>query len=327
MAVWKGTRVIRKEGAKPESVTDGVLVLDSTIRNQYSEEGFTDDVEKGIAYWYAFYPYTERGVGEPVFVEGAQFYPITWYNANGSVMAVSQAQEGLIPVFPNGTPSDPEGNGTFAGFMPALTSVTGPASYYAYYSYSGLSETIKDPWPLIHENTVNRLHSQYPLGGTKIAIFDTYGPQLMELVGRDTEYADYTNKMTGLSWLAVKLFTQAVNHDTAVSQSSSLKVSSYLNSIIASPVKFYWNEAGAENTKSTKIWIPSLAEVKKTTGSETHKADYTISNLKKGESWWTSTFSVRRTDGNYYYAINADGNQQSTSGSTSLRYAPGFCTK
>lgn len=63
IAKWAGTKVIRKEGSSPESVEDGVLIADSTVRGQYAFNGLDDvDVEKDIQYNYALFPYTAKEV-------------------------------------------------------------------------------------------------------------------------------------------------------------------------------------------------------------------------------------------------------------------------
>ena len=36
VATWSGTKLVRKLGSAPTSITDGTVVLDSKVRNQYS---------------------------------------------------------------------------------------------------------------------------------------------------------------------------------------------------------------------------------------------------------------------------------------------------
>lgn len=63
IATWAGTKLVRKEGSAPESVADGVVVIDNTEKNQYSSEGFTDTgLTNGTTYYYRFFPYTTDGV-------------------------------------------------------------------------------------------------------------------------------------------------------------------------------------------------------------------------------------------------------------------------
>lgn len=62
LAAWKGTLLVRKAGSMPVSRRDGTIVLDSTVRNQYSEDYFCDSgLTDGVTYYYKFFPYTEAG--------------------------------------------------------------------------------------------------------------------------------------------------------------------------------------------------------------------------------------------------------------------------
>ena len=69
VATWAYTRIVRKEGSQPSSPNDGVLVLDSAVRNQYQSEPYWDSgLENGVTYYYAAYAFTTEGlVSDPVF--------------------------------------------------------------------------------------------------------------------------------------------------------------------------------------------------------------------------------------------------------------------
>lgn len=63
IAEWAGTKVVRKEGSSPESVTDGTLVADSTVKDQYAVEGLQDTgVVADVQYNYALFPYTTKNI-------------------------------------------------------------------------------------------------------------------------------------------------------------------------------------------------------------------------------------------------------------------------
>ena len=63
LAKWAGTKVLRKIGSAPESITDGVVVVDSKVKNQYSANGYEDTgLEYGVMYYYRWFPYTEEGI-------------------------------------------------------------------------------------------------------------------------------------------------------------------------------------------------------------------------------------------------------------------------
>ncbi|MEQ6856060.1 hypothetical protein AAHH17_16390 [Lysinibacillus capsici] len=60
---WAGTKIMRKTNGYPENENDGVLVVSSTVRNQYYETPFVDtNVQNGTTYYYAAFPYTENDV-------------------------------------------------------------------------------------------------------------------------------------------------------------------------------------------------------------------------------------------------------------------------
>ncbi len=63
IAEWEGTKVVRKEGGSPMSVEDGILVMDSKVKDQYAVDGLQDtDVVVDRQYNYALFPYTAKKV-------------------------------------------------------------------------------------------------------------------------------------------------------------------------------------------------------------------------------------------------------------------------
>lgn len=61
IAEWAGTKVVRKEGEPPQSAEDGVLITDSTVKDQYSADGLQDtNVADDVVYNYALFPYTSQ---------------------------------------------------------------------------------------------------------------------------------------------------------------------------------------------------------------------------------------------------------------------------
>lgn len=60
---WAGTKVVKKAGSQPESVDDGVLLTDNTIKDQYATDGLKDmDVVADTQYNYALFPYTTKNI-------------------------------------------------------------------------------------------------------------------------------------------------------------------------------------------------------------------------------------------------------------------------
>lgn len=63
LAEWAGTRIVRKIGSYPESEVDGMVVIDSVVRNQYSENAYSDTgLVNDTTYYYSLFPYTTKNV-------------------------------------------------------------------------------------------------------------------------------------------------------------------------------------------------------------------------------------------------------------------------
>lgn len=59
---WDGTVVVRKEGSAPLHRWDGVLIVDSTTRDEYSTTALIDNtIEEGKTYYYGIFPYDTSG--------------------------------------------------------------------------------------------------------------------------------------------------------------------------------------------------------------------------------------------------------------------------
>lgn len=60
--IWSGTKVMRKVGSYPTDEYDGVLVVDSKVRDQYETNGYTDSgLENDVEYFYQAFPYATNG--------------------------------------------------------------------------------------------------------------------------------------------------------------------------------------------------------------------------------------------------------------------------
>lgn len=63
IAKWKGTKLVMKVGSMPTNENDGVVLVDSTIRSQYSTEGFqVNNLVYDVPHYFKVFPYTEEGV-------------------------------------------------------------------------------------------------------------------------------------------------------------------------------------------------------------------------------------------------------------------------
>ena len=97
VATWAKTRIVRKEGAPPNDHNDGVIVVESTEKNQYQSTPYDDStVQVGTVYHYGAFSYSEEGV----WSEGAF--------ANATPMAGTPLGElavgTLIKILENGAP-------------------------------------------------------------------------------------------------------------------------------------------------------------------------------------------------------------------------------
>lgn len=62
MTKWQGTKIVRKVGSYPTKVSDGVLVADYQVRDQYKTNGFVDTgLVAGTTYYYRWFPYSDQG--------------------------------------------------------------------------------------------------------------------------------------------------------------------------------------------------------------------------------------------------------------------------
>lgn len=61
---WAGTKLVVKEGAYPENVNDGILLVDNKTRNKYSKSGGTgyeyNSLTNGTTYYFALFPYSDQ---------------------------------------------------------------------------------------------------------------------------------------------------------------------------------------------------------------------------------------------------------------------------
>lgn len=57
---WGGTLLIRKAGSAPTNRRDGIIVMDSTVHNAYSDTYFCDSgLSNGVTYYYQLFPYSK----------------------------------------------------------------------------------------------------------------------------------------------------------------------------------------------------------------------------------------------------------------------------
>lgn len=63
VSVWSHTVIVRKEGSDPVDENDGVVIVSSSVRNQYTSTQYTDaNVSNGIEYHYGAFAINEDGI-------------------------------------------------------------------------------------------------------------------------------------------------------------------------------------------------------------------------------------------------------------------------
>ena len=97
VSVWAYTRIVRKTGSAPASLNDGVLVVESSVRNQYQSTAYVDSgLTNDTTYYYGVFAINEDGVEN----EGAFTSAVPTATISISTLAVGT----LIKIKENGSP-------------------------------------------------------------------------------------------------------------------------------------------------------------------------------------------------------------------------------
>ncbi|MCM3488768.1 hypothetical protein M3689_05535 [Alkalihalophilus marmarensis] len=135
IARWKGTKVLRKTGSYPINENDGVLVVDSGVRNQYSTTGFVDTgLTNGTTYYYSAFSYTEDGI----------------YDAKSDVSA-TPTESKIYGVRVDKNNSNPETRVTYIGDAVGFTPMRGNNGNLQWGSWQG-TDLLKDIKPCVLQN-------------------------------------------------------------------------------------------------------------------------------------------------------------------------------
>lgn len=62
VSTWAGTKVVMKVGGYPESITDGILVVDNQVKNQYANGYEINNLTNGQTYYFRLFPYSTDGI-------------------------------------------------------------------------------------------------------------------------------------------------------------------------------------------------------------------------------------------------------------------------
>ena len=92
VSVWSHTVIVRKEGSDPVDENDGVVVLSSSVRDQYKTTQYTDsNVENQIEYHYAAFAINEDGIASEGSFQTVIPYPYDYVLNNNTWTQISDA--------------------------------------------------------------------------------------------------------------------------------------------------------------------------------------------------------------------------------------------
>lgn len=149
IAKWAGTKVVRKAGSAPSSVTDGTVVIDSKTRNAYSSTGFVDqNLTYGTKYYYRYFPYTTEQVyttGSYSSATVSAIYGAEWAGTSSPAWTRTDLAANFSdpsPAVNNGTGSSPFDNIAPWSGLKRITDSTGGElveipKYYYKWTYDG----------------------------------------------------------------------------------------------------------------------------------------------------------------------------------------------
>lgn len=120
LSSWHSTLIVRKMNSVPESVKDGVLILENTVKNQYQNTWYedTNSLIDGATYYYRFFTKSTEGIigdGSPTIkVTASEYSDIL---ANNTWDLISEAAESGIAkeLWDIGDEIDISVGGTFSG--------------------------------------------------------------------------------------------------------------------------------------------------------------------------------------------------------------------
>jgi predicted outer membrane repeat protein len=203
-----------------------------------------------------------------------QSFEISFVNEDGTVLQSGKVPYGETPSYEGETPTkdaDAQYTYTFAGWSPAITSVTGDQTYTATYSNTTNEYTIK----FVNEDGTVLQSGKVPYGETPSYTGETptkeadaqytyafagWDSEITTVTGDKTYTATYSNKTNEYT-------IKFVNEDGTVLQSSKVPYGEMPSYTGETPVK----EADAQYTYTFAGWSPEITSV---TGDKTYTATY-----------------------------------------------------
>jgi hypothetical protein len=229
-ASWKGTLVVRKEGSAPTSASDGVTVVNSTVRNQYSSTPYVDSgLTNGVTYYYGIFPYTEAIIynfsttasitPSAIVPDAPTITSIQGGDAQAVISFTSTTAEASVKfVFKEGSAPASDTDGTvyspYTTSPATVTGLTNGTTYYvAAYAYTAKRISLASPVVTVKPLAIVQLAFHYsendssPDSVTYPAGYynsDFTDPFYVDLSTGTPHYGDWDFTDSALSWLLPK---------------------------------------------------------------------------------------------------------------------------
>lgn len=229
VATWAKTRIVRKEGAPPNDHNDGVIVVESTEKNQYQSTPYDDStVQVGTVYHYGAFSYSEEGVwSEGAFVNAT---PMA-----GTPLG-SLAEGTLIKILENGAPVE---------FYVAMQ------NYEAGLNGTGRVLCVRRPahlqrqWTIYSGNDYNGSSIDSWLNSTYVGYFSENVTQMM---GSTTIYYGVGTQGYQMTRSCFIMSTLELGYPGHVSMGSTLPIASVLQgSYSTDPSSYQWTRTPASS--------------------------------------------------------------------------------
>lgn len=259
-------------------------------------------------------------------------YTVYFYNGSTLLQTVNNVPYGGSATYTGDTPVSADDGYEFTGFVPTGSNITGTTSCYAQYTSPVTVEEITDDWDTIRRNVAAGIHQKtYSVGNYKSLDLGDEGTVTMQIVAMNADETEDGDEAP-ITWVARELLK--TNHRMNPSNSDNTEgtgtiggwekseMRTYLNDTILplipeatrkqiKPVKKEsrgYDTSGStfQNNTVDEIWIPSHAEIFKSS-NPTYSAVYSNdASRNKNRYWWLRTantiddFLNVGTDGNYY---------------------------
>ena len=252
------------------------------------------------------------------FTASTNKYTVTWNNYDGTALEVDENVEyGTTPSYNKSTPqkaSDGQHTYTFAGWSPAVTSVTGNATYTATFTESVNKYTVtwkdSDGKELRKDSFEYGATPSYGSDPTKDATaqytytFTGWSPNVTAVTGNATYTAQFSSQVNEYA------VTWVVDGKTVKTDKLAYGATPTYG---GSPTK----DSTTQNTYTFTGWSPAISTV---SGNVTYTAQFTESDRNYTVTWKDSDGTVLRTDTVAYGATPSYGSDPTKAATAQYTY-------